>query len=624
MRAGPPIIDVWVCARPRAPQLDAVLAALTAAGANPQLAIAPARQGSAAARNEALARCVGEVLALVDDDVEVSAGWLDALRDAWSGRGAGELGCVGGPLGAAFVGGRPAWLGDALLPALGVDDGPPHADGVAGALAPVDPAERTFHGGNISFRAAALRGVGGFWPARGHPGLRDWFSEEHRAQHELARAGWDAAWAHGAYAARRIDGDELLALDLVLLRARSGARSGAVGTPPRPAAAARAAATAAAGMPLAVARRDAGKLVERAARAAQNAGVLAAPLLAHRSLQPSITRTPFAYSVAPAARGPLRTALPRVAQRARNLRGGAPTVLLYHRVATSPDDPMALMVSPQHFAEQLEVLGARRTPVPLEEIAAGEAPRSAVAVTLDDGYADVYDAALPALEAADCPATVFVSTAHVGLGEAFWWDPLARLLRIAPADAGRLELLLDGEVCIWPARNAAERGVAFRCVADWLHAQPPETIDAALRAIAAWARAADPSAPAAEARPMTVDELRELDASRLITIGAHGCRHACLAALPPERQAADLVAARDDLSRWLGRPPAGLAYPYGVLGVDVDAATRDAARVAGYVYAVVNSAGALRRRTDRMALPRVAARDVGADAFDASLRTRAA
>ena len=146
-----PRIDVWVCARPHAPHLDAVLAALTAAGAEPRVAVSPAGQGLASARNEALAACEGEILALVDDDVEVSPGWLDALRAAWSSAGAAELGCVGGPLAAVFSGERPAWLGDALLPALGVDPGPP-ADGAAGVPVPVDAEKRTFHSGNIAFR----------------------------------------------------------------------------------------------------------------------------------------------------------------------------------------------------------------------------------------------------------------------------------------------------------------------------------------------------------------------------------------------------------------------------------------------------------------------------------------
>ena len=182
-------LDVWVCARPQAPHLDAVLAALTAAGAEPRVAVSPVGQGLASARNEALEACEGEILALIDDDVEVSGGWLDALRTAWSSSGAAELGCVGGPLAAAFSGERPAWLGDALLPALGVDLGPP-------ASVPIDHEERTFQSGNLAFRVAALRGVGGFWPAHGWPGLPRWSGA--RSCRSIRRCRRAAPWPAGS------------------------------------------------------------------------------------------------------------------------------------------------------------------------------------------------------------------------------------------------------------------------------------------------------------------------------------------------------------------------------------------------------------------------------------------
>jgi hypothetical protein len=107
----------------------------------------------AVARNAALAACDEEWIAYVDGDVVVSAGWRVPDVDD-------DVAVVSGPLDGDFA---------------------THGAGAA-----------TFHGGNVAFRAPALRGVGGFWPARGHRFARDWFSEEHEAQRELARAGWRA------------------------------------------------------------------------------------------------------------------------------------------------------------------------------------------------------------------------------------------------------------------------------------------------------------------------------------------------------------------------------------------------------------------------------------------------
>jgi cellulose synthase/poly-beta-1,6-N-acetylglucosamine synthase-like glycosyltransferase len=161
------------------------------------------------ARNRALAACDAEVLAFVKDDVVVDPGWLEALAGAWSAAG-DALGCVGGPLRAAFPSGRPRCLLGDLLDAFATLD-------LGNAPIAVHTHERTFHGWNVSFRTSGLRMVGRFWPARGHSDGRDWFSEEHEAQRELARAGWRAAYLPEAAAVRIVDRD---ASSRVVLRRR--------------------------------------------------------------------------------------------------------------------------------------------------------------------------------------------------------------------------------------------------------------------------------------------------------------------------------------------------------------------------------------------------------------------
>ena len=85
----------------------------------------------------------------------------------------------------------------------------------------------------------------------------------------------------------------------------------------------------------------------------------------------------------------------------------------------------------------------------------------------------------------------------------------------------------------------------------------------------------------------------------------------------------ELSGSREDLERWLDiESPHGLAYPFGIPGADVDADTRDAARLAGYHYAVLNSPGTVTADTDRYGLPRLPVENAGADAF-ASLISRA-
>src|SRR5258705_5639650 len=89
--------------------------------------------------------------------------------------------------------------------------------------------------------------------------------------------------------------------------------------------AARAAARAAAGLPIAVARGRRATAAARGARLAENLGVIAGGAMARRDFEPVARRTAFRPSVPPPARRARRA-------RPRDSAHGA-LVLLYHRVA---------------------------------------------------------------------------------------------------------------------------------------------------------------------------------------------------------------------------------------------------------------------------------------------------
>jgi peptidoglycan/xylan/chitin deacetylase (PgdA/CDA1 family) len=541
----------------------------------------PYGQGLAQVRNAALAATTAEVLAFVEDDIAVEPGWLAALEQAWADA-PDDRACIGGPIAARFEGPRPPWLTDALLGVLGVGTG-----------------ESTFHGGNVSFRTEALRGIEGFWPVRGRPELHDWFGEEHHAQQQLAAAGWTSSCEPRAAAARLIDTERLRRRSVLVRRARYGARSALIGEQRPRAVAAKVAASGAAGAAVASLKGDLTRATERAARVAENTGVLLAPLIAHRELQPAVAQTPFRHSV-PGPQPLLRK--PRL----RRTQDGA-VVLLYHRV-----DEGQSSVTPANFAAQIEMLRSRYTPAPLEAIACGDAGPEAFAVTFDDGYAETMRRALPVLTQAGVPATIFVSTDHVASQRSFWWDEVRRLLDRARDRPVRLTV--EGDTRAWARAGAAEKHVVA-----WLQPKAPEVIDEGLAELRAWAQD-EPAVPDDE-RPLTVDELRELSSSSLIDVGAHTRTHANLRYVDPERLMEELAGSRADLERWLEiASPDGLAYPFGIPGADVDAETRCAARSAGFRYAVLNSPGMVTPETDRYGLPRLPVENTGADAFASLIR----
>lgn len=285
--------------------------------------------------------------------------------------------------------------------------------------------------------------------------------------------------------------------------------------------------------------------------------------------------------------------------RSRSVEGGL--ILGYHRIAPVGWDPFALSVSPEHFAEHLEALTAHARPTRLRDLIRaldeGRPVSGAVALTFDDGYAATLALAKPLLARHAVPATVFVTTGH--LGSEFWWDALARML--APdARAGTIRLTLDGEARTWAAAPAADLDGARRrllSVYECLHGRPPDVIREAIGQLAA-AVAGGPASPAH--RALTADEIVDLARDDLIEIGAHGQTHSVLATLPALAQEDEVRTSKATLERLLGRPTSGFSYPHG----SASAQTIAIVRRAGFAFACASDSDVASRRSDRFRLPR--------------------
>lgn len=115
------------------------------------------------------------------------------------------------------------------------------------------------------------------------------------------------------------------------------------------------------------------------------------------------------------------------------------SILCYHSLDPEWASPMA--VAPATFAAHAAWLARNRRVIPAAEAATvvsprGTLPRGTAALTFDDGYADLYEHALPVLARHRLPATVFLVSATLTDGAAVDWvdDPPARELRTLTAD----------------------------------------------------------------------------------------------------------------------------------------------------------------------------------------------
>jgi peptidoglycan/xylan/chitin deacetylase (PgdA/CDA1 family) len=292
------------------------------------------------------------------------------------------------------------------------------------------------------------------------------------------------------------------------------------------------------------------------------------------------------------------------------------TILLYHRVAREGHDPWGLCVTPEYFAEQMQVLAKMAQVVPLrslpDAIGARRSSRPMVALTFDDGYLDNLQTAKPILERYGLPATVFLISGWLGRARLFWWDELTRLVFEPSSLPGRLSFEIAGDRCEWQAiastRQALHDGL-------WRLLQP--LADAcqqdALEQISAWAGVPRPAADAA--RPLTPDEALQIAEGGVIEIGAHTETHRPLDRLERRAQAREIEGSKAALEKLFGRRIESFSFPYGARG-------RTAARLvlqAGFVRACTSKVSSLFRGTNPLALPRIVVGDWDGAAFERRL-----
>lgn len=177
--------------------------------------------------------------------------------------------------------------------------------------------------------------------------------------------------------------------------------------------------------------------------------------------------------------------------------------------------------------------------------------------TLDDGYRDNLSHAYPVFKRHGVPFTIYVpSDFPSGKGE-LWWVALEEVL----SENESLVVTLDEGEVVFPLRTAAEKTVAFERVYGWLRRVDEDRQRFFVRELCA--RTGIDLQALCASLIMTWDEIRELVADPLVTIGAHTVGHYALAKLPPARARAEMADGAELLARELGVQPQHFSYPYG-------------------------------------------------------------
>lgn len=228
--------------------------------------------------------------------------------------------------------------------------------------------------------------------------------------------------------------------------------------------------------------------------------------------------------------------------------------------------------------------------------------RSRYAVlTLDDGYRDNLEVAYPVLKELNAPFTVFAASGLIDRSTELWWIALERII----AENDHVTFAGDQRQNGIPCRTVPQKLACFQRIVDYITLETTEQDQRAIIRALADKYGLDLRA-LADGCMMTWDELRQLAADPLVTIGAHTHDHFALARLDDDAARADILKGMRRHEEELGRRPKHFAYPYGKPHA---VGPRDAAivRECGFASAVTTSPGILQSANAReMALlPRV-------------------
>ncbi len=269
------------------------------------------------------------------------------------------------------------------------------------------------------------------------------------------------------------------------------------------------------------------------------------------------------------------------------------SILIYRRVRAAPDALYPETMDGRRFAQHLRLLRRWFRVLPLAQAARRLRERSlparAACITLDGGYAEDAEVALPLLQRFGLSATFFVASGQLD-GAASWNDTVIELVRNAPGS--RLNLSRGGFGSYDIGCTQRRRAVIDLLLAALARLAPTERL-ARVRLMARRGGAA----------MLSSDQLIALHRAGM-DIGGQTASQAPLASLSNAEARAEIVNGRRRLEQLIQAPVRLFAYPSGKPGADFDQRHGSMLRQAGFDAAVTTSAGAARCGSDPYALPR--------------------
>ncbi|HUF37883.1 MAG TPA: polysaccharide deacetylase family protein [Anaerolineales bacterium] len=257
----------------------------------------------------------------------------------------------------------------------------------------------------------------------------------------------------------------------------------------------------------------------------------------------------------------------------RRLMPRGPVGFFYHVVSDHPLPHQRHLFpykDPAAFETDLRWLAENTTPLDYAALAAhlddgAPLPPNGSSLSFDDGLAECFTAVRPLLKKHDIPCIFFLTTDWIDNRALFYRGKISLAIEALTRlqDGERERVLSDLVEMTGPILPAGLSAAGF---IPWLKRR--QQADEALIDRVCVALRIDVSRYLTEAQPyLTTEQIAEMRVEGFV-FGAHTRRHAKLATLPPEEQAAEIVESCRIVAELTGERSVPFAFPFSGTGVD--------------------------------------------------------
>jgi peptidoglycan/xylan/chitin deacetylase (PgdA/CDA1 family) len=281
-------------------------------------------------------------------------------------------------------------------------------------------------------------------------------------------------------------------------------------------------------------------------------------------------------------------------------------ILMFHRFGDGTrGDPQGLPI--KRFAQYMRYLTARYRVVSLRELVhdleRGGPGINTAAVTIDDGYDDVFSLAAPVLRRYGIPASIFVVSGFAA-GRLWPWPDHFRFV-FERAARGPVRFKHRATVNTIDIRDERDRRRYEEQWREYAKTLPAAEREDLLAAIAEAYKIDVPATAPAEFRSISWTALRAL-AAEGFDIGGHTRSHPILSRIESARLRDEIHGCKEEIEAELRQPVSYFAYPNG-RREDYTQEAVSAVSKAGYAAALTAIPGNNTRATPRLELLRIPA-----------------